>query len=109
MPLYECIFLFFSSGGWGYFAKFKEVEADLLGEFPQQLRITGKKDVAYTGAFEVQIEGGKLAWSKKHCGQFPKNIKDMKQIYAAVREALANQNGKAWAAPTRQLLFIELN
>ncbi len=41
-----------------------------------------------SGKFEVQIEGGKLAWSKKETGKFPTSKHDMDSIFASVKASL---------------------
>ncbi len=41
-----------------------------------------------TGLFEVQIENGKLAWSKKETDAFPTSEDDLKKIFACIDEAL---------------------
>jgi selT/selW/selH-like putative selenoprotein len=54
------------------------------------LNIIGIATPNRTGKFEVQIEGGKLAWSKITSGKFPTTEKDMESIFACIEEKMNN-------------------
>jgi selT/selW/selH-like putative selenoprotein len=53
------------------------------------LEITGIATPTRTGLFEVQIVGGKLAWSKKETSKFPTAKDDLDKVFLCVKEALA--------------------
>ncbi len=75
-----------TSGAWGYGGKFRALKDAILAQFPDKVEVEGEATPERSGKFEVQVEGGKLAWSKIESGKFPTTEKQMEEIFACIEE-----------------------
>lgn len=84
--------LLLCSCSWGYAGKLRDLEIRISTRYPnKQVEVIGQQTSKPSGAFEVQIEGGKLIWSKKETFTFPMYPRDMNRIYYYIDEALNSQ------------------
>lgn len=77
---------------WSYKGKFRVLQKDLLAKFPGRLQIIATVSAPSSNDFEVLIEDGTVAWSKKATGHFPSTRKHMDQIFKAVDVSLNKLN-----------------
>ena len=66
----------------------RTLERDLLSKYHNRINIESSNTPDKSGLFEVQIENGRLAWSKKETNRFPVGDRDMNGIYECIDEAL---------------------
>jgi len=76
-------------GAWGYASKFRSLEKELAGQFPDKLEITGEGTKAVTGYFEVTV-GDKMVHSKQKGDGFVDNDKKLNKIVDAIHDALGD-------------------
>lgn len=76
-------------GAWGYAPKFKKLQEQLEGDFPDQLDVTGEGTPEVTGFFEVTV-GDELVHSKKNGDGYVDSEKKYNKIADAVHDALGD-------------------
>jgi len=76
-------------GAWGYASKFRRLETELNGEFPDKLEITSEGTPTVTGYFEVTV-GDKMVHSKKNGDGYVDSDKKLNTIIDAIHEALGD-------------------